>query len=224
MVVEGVRSTGGPATGRQLSAPRRHPRPWVRRQGTRSASQNSENSQSACGVGSARVSRQLLKFAEGLPMHQARGPSSRLSTLGGPWSLRAGGRLQAARPRARSGRGARVAGPAGPSPRAGAGWRGEAGTGERRRGHLRGAARPQVLSEARRLWPAARGGGAGRVRGGGRRPRGFPEAGGGAGGLGRRGGRTRPLPPLPASSPARTRSRRGSGMGAARAHPAPTPV
>ena len=152
----------------------------------------------------------------------ARGPRSRLSTLGAPGLCSEGRRLAQEGLRGSPGR-------AGPSPRAGAGWRGEAGTGERRRGHLRGASRPRVLPAASpaRTGGARRGAAARAACGagwGGGRPRGFPEAGGGAGGLGRRGGRNRQPPALLARPPARTQSRRRAGMGAARALPAPTPV
>lgn len=102
------------------------------------------------------------------------------------------------------------------------GWSRGAGTGECDRAagaHLRGAERPSAGRMRTASGPGASG-----VRGGsGRRARGLPEEGGGAGGP-REARGADPLAAGAASPPASTRSRRGSGMGAARALPAPTPV
>lgn len=161
----------------------------------------------------------------------ARGPRSRLSTLGAPGLCEQAADRRQRRPQARSGRVARVPGQGGPFPES---RRGLARRGRDRRpapGHLRGAARPRVLPAARpartgcgRRGAGARAAGGGWGGAGGWRPSGFPESGGGAGGLRRRGGRTRQPPALLARPPASTQSRRQAGMGAARALPAPTPV
>uniref|UniRef100_A0A8D0UX85 Serine protease n=1 Tax=Sus scrofa TaxID=9823 RepID=A0A8D0UX85_PIG len=61
--LQGLQSTGGPATGMQVSAPWRSRRDWAKRKEL-SHHLRTLKSLSTCGVGSALVSLQLFKFAE----------------------------------------------------------------------------------------------------------------------------------------------------------------